>query len=349
MRALNRAVTPFVALGLIFIVLAFVALSFQPAAAQQPAVNLALNRPVIISSQTSPHLAANAVDGSIASRWSSNYSDPQFLYVDLGAPFTVSRVLITWEDAYAKNYSIDTSLDSITWQTIFTNTGNSVLINDLNLSPVSARYVRMTGLKRATGYGYSIKEFEIYGAPPATFVFNEPPCVTLNPLNLVSNLTFTTATVMYWCDLPDRIHRVSYDWDLTKPRKQYDGFTTGTPTEADVRNFLRQSIDHDCEDAGCTSRIAALDASKGLKVNVALNGSTLTRPVFLKKTDGTLGAKTTTTVPVGSTPCDRRDRIVTLVNGVKVATSYFRLATSPFADKTINGYAVCTVIGPVVK
>src|SRR5688572_30930560 len=50
--------------------------------------------------------AGNAIDGNTATRWASAYSDPQWLEVDLGAERWVSRVRLSWEAAYSRDYDI---------------------------------------------------------------------------------------------------------------------------------------------------------------------------------------------------------------------------------------------------
>ena len=60
--------------------------------------------------------------------WSSGFSDPQWIYVDLGATHTISKVVLNWEAAYGKAYQIQTSNDATTWTTIYsttTSTGGS--------------------------------------------------------------------------------------------------------------------------------------------------------------------------------------------------------------------------------
>ena len=54
--------------------------------------NLALHQPTTASSVHGPSwLASNATDGSLTTRWSSAFSDPQWLQVDLGTPQPVCR------------------------------------------------------------------------------------------------------------------------------------------------------------------------------------------------------------------------------------------------------------------
>lgn len=143
--------------------------------------NVAKGRPVTVSSESAPYLKALGVDGDLTTRWSSAYSDPQVYSIDLGASFTLSRVLITWENAYGKNYSIDLSPDGVAWNTGFTVTNNSVLVNDLAVSG-TARFVRLSGTARGTVYGYSIKEFEVYGSPVVAPPVTSTPYVVSIPI-----------------------------------------------------------------------------------------------------------------------------------------------------------------------
>jgi hypothetical protein len=111
--------------------------------------------------------ASAAVDGNTGTRWSSAYSDPQWLQVDLGATSTISQVVLNWETAYATAYQIQTSNDAATWTTIYSTTTSTGGVQTLSVSG-SGRYVRMYGTARATGYGYSLWEFQVYGSTAAT-------------------------------------------------------------------------------------------------------------------------------------------------------------------------------------
>ena len=114
--------------------------------------------------------ASAAVDGNTSTRWSSQFSDPQWLYVDLGQVATINQVVLQWEAAYGKQYQIQVSNDASTWTTIYTQANGAGGTETLNVSG-SGRYIRMYGTQRGTGYGYSLWEFQIYstgggGAPP---------------------------------------------------------------------------------------------------------------------------------------------------------------------------------------
>ncbi|UII19549.1 galactose-binding domain-containing protein [Fulvivirga ligni] len=129
--------------------------------------NLALNQPTTVSSTINGYFPAFfAVDGNKGSRWGSVYSNPQWIYVDLGQEYDISRVKVFWEFARATDYQIQVSNDASNWTTIKTISGNTEEENDhIGLSG-HGRYVRIYGTKAATMWGYSIYELEVYG--PAT-------------------------------------------------------------------------------------------------------------------------------------------------------------------------------------
>ena len=110
----------------------------------------------------------NLIDGDIKSRWSSEFSDPQWIILDLGSVVNVSDIRLTWENAYAKKYDIEISTDKNTWQKISSNSkceGGVEEILDINKQ---ARYIKLNLHKRATEWGYSLWEIEIFGSDKVT-------------------------------------------------------------------------------------------------------------------------------------------------------------------------------------
>ncbi|MGH3711964.1 MAG: RICIN domain-containing protein [Micromonosporaceae bacterium] len=129
--------------------------------------NLAFGRPVTVSSTETPNFpGANAVDGDYATRWSSGYTDNQWITVDLGATKQIGRVKLSWEAAYGKGYKLQTSPDGTTWTDIYATTTGDGGTDELTGLSGSGRYVRMLGTARATTYGYSLYEFEVYSPSP---------------------------------------------------------------------------------------------------------------------------------------------------------------------------------------
>jgi hypothetical protein len=117
------------------------------------------------STESSSYPASAAFDGNTTStRWASKEgSDPQWLQVDLGATATVTHVKLTWEAAYGKSYTIQTSADGSAWNTVYTTTTGNGGTDDLTGLSGTGRYVRVNGTARGTSYGYSLYEMQVYG------------------------------------------------------------------------------------------------------------------------------------------------------------------------------------------
>jgi hypothetical protein len=117
------------------------------------------------STESSSFAAAAAFDGNLTStRWASKEGvDPQWVRVDLGSTATVSHVKLTWEAAYGKSYTIQTSPDGSAWTTIYSTTTGNGATDDLTGLSGTGRYVRVNGTARGTAYGYSLYEMQVYG------------------------------------------------------------------------------------------------------------------------------------------------------------------------------------------
>ncbi|WP_339244487.1 discoidin domain-containing protein [Paenibacillus sp. FSL R10-2796] len=125
--------------------------------------NLAKGKQTTASSSPNAQVAAGyAVDGDPASRWGSEASDPQWIYVDLGSSYKVNRVKLNWEAAYSKSYKIEVSDNAADWTEVYSTEAGDGGIDMITFDPVNAQYVRMYGTQRGTNYGYSLYEFDIY-------------------------------------------------------------------------------------------------------------------------------------------------------------------------------------------
>jgi hypothetical protein len=138
---------------------------YNKAPAASSGTNIAKGRPTTASSAESAAFpASNATDGDVTTRWSSGFSDPQWLQVDLGQSYNLTHATLTWEAAAASAYQVQTSNDAATWTTIATNNNSPADIQDLSLSG-SGRYVRILATSRASQFGDSLYELALYGTP----------------------------------------------------------------------------------------------------------------------------------------------------------------------------------------
>ncbi|WP_405584093.1 discoidin domain-containing protein [Streptomyces sp. NBC_01190] len=150
-----------VLLALVLIASAYLSLMPTSSHAATP-VLLSQGKPATASSVQDAFTASAAVDGNTGTRWSSTASDPQWLQVDLGSSQSITQVVLNWETAYGTAFKIQTSADAATWTDIYSTTTGTGGIQTLNVSG-TGRYVRFYGTQRATQWGYSLWEFQVYG------------------------------------------------------------------------------------------------------------------------------------------------------------------------------------------
>ncbi|MBE0679853.1 MAG: discoidin domain-containing protein, partial [Bacteroidales bacterium] len=125
--------------------------------------NIALLKPATASSSESASVPPSAVnDGNLATRWSSAFSDPQWISIDLQEVYDLTGARIYWEAAAAKSYEVQVSLNGSEWIRVYYTSGGDGGIDDFSFQ-AQARYVRIYSYSRTSQYGNSIWEFEIFG------------------------------------------------------------------------------------------------------------------------------------------------------------------------------------------
>ncbi|MEV6862182.1 discoidin domain-containing protein [Streptosporangium subroseum] len=151
-----------------------------PAMAAAP-VLLSQGKPATASSsEVAAFPAPSAVDGNLGTRWSSAFSDPQWIQIDLGATADITQVVLNWENAYGKAFQVQTSPNATTWTSIYSTTTSTGGTQTLNVTG-SGRYVRMYGTQRSSQWGYSLWEFQVFGTIGTT-----PPDPTPTPTPTVT-------------------------------------------------------------------------------------------------------------------------------------------------------------------
>jgi len=157
---------------LMFFVTAFILVAVQSDKSNAASGNLAQGKSAYASSSEVDYLGPDkAVDGGVQgpSRWSSERTDDQWFYVDLGEVKEIGRVIINWQTP-AETYQVLVSEDAETWRNVFAD--NRTLVapgpgeDKIDFEPTAARYVKFQGVERrpieGITYGYSFWEFEVY-------------------------------------------------------------------------------------------------------------------------------------------------------------------------------------------
>lgn len=88
---------------------------------------------------------------------------PQWLQVNLGSRQPLCSVTLLWEAAYAKTFQIEVSDNGTTWTPASPVTNGTGGTQTVAVSG-TGQYVRMKGLTRIGGYGYSLYELQVFTA-----------------------------------------------------------------------------------------------------------------------------------------------------------------------------------------
>ncbi|MEV4509154.1 discoidin domain-containing protein [Dactylosporangium sp. NPDC049525] len=149
-----------------------------PSPAMAAPALLSLRRPATASSTLSPATPpAAAVDGNPGTAWTSAYRDGQWIQVDLGRTYSLTRVDLYWGAAYAMGYELQLSVDGTHWTTPYMTTNSdgpglkTPLATGDQDAGFAARYVRVNCRVAATPSGFSLSEIQVFGLPYVA----EPP------------------------------------------------------------------------------------------------------------------------------------------------------------------------------
>lgn len=158
--------------------------------------------------ESSSYAGAKAVDGSTTTRWASaEGADPQWLRIDLGQATTVHRVVLDWEAAYAKTYRIEISDDGTNFTTVTSVDNGDGKTDDLDGLDAHGRYVRFVGLTRATSYGYSFYEMQVFGIADSAGDTQAPT----TPTGLAASAATATSVALTWNAASDNVAVAGYD------------------------------------------------------------------------------------------------------------------------------------------
>lgn len=295
------------------------------------ALNIALNRPAFSSSNNNNGVpASNAFDGNLGTRWESEQGiDPQWIYVDLGTIYSIERVKLTWETAYASNYRIDVSNDARTWTTITTKTNNpnlgNNLVNDLSDLVGSGRYVRLYGTSRATQYGYSLWEFEVNGSSgPAVITSPVAGATYAAPGTLAITIDATSVT--------SRISQIELVSDNTVlDTRTMEPFTyTVNVTDLAAGNYNLYARIYDENNSVTNSSVVPLYV-----VPTTTSAFSCGEPVTLSASGAPVGGTYRWyTLPVGGTPIASTSENTFRTPSLSFTTTYYVAAVSPQGEES---------------
>lgn len=210
--------------------------------------NLALNKPVVASTETADERASNAVDGDLGTRWQVDatqkdkesvaddekdmtVTNGHWIYVDLQDETEFNTIRVKWEGAYAKGFKIlvanemDEATGEPKWQDEAVLTKNEVLTDFTKNytyfldQPVKARYVKLQATELGfTGNWFSLYEFSIYNLT----VDEKVSAIT----SLTTSTPFVTLDDAFAVNAVDQFANVMTDeltYEATNATQQLDG------------------------------------------------------------------------------------------------------------------------------
>ena len=281
--------------------------------------DLALGRPATASSSESSSLAPDkANDGDSTTRWSSSFADGQWWKVDLGSTNQVDTVSLNWEAAYASSYKVQVSTDGSTFTDAATVSNNAPGWKTTTFTPVSARYVRVLGVTRATQWGISFWDAQVFGGagpangPPTPVI--DAPLPTLawkvgDPISFSGHATdpeqgTLAASALSWTLL---IHHCPSNCH-THTIQTWPGVASGSFNAPDHDHASWLELDLTATDAGGASATASVllhpitvaltFASSPSGLQISVNGASVATPATLEKIVGSTNSMSATTPQV---------------------------------------------------
>jgi hypothetical protein len=237
---------------------------------------LSQGRPATASSAENASFAASAaVDGNTGTRWSSAFSDPQWLQIDLGATATISQIVLQWEAAYATAFQIQTSDNATTWRTISSTSTGTGGTQTLNVSG-TGRYVRVLGTARATAWGYSLWEFQVFGTttgttPPADAFWGDtstiPPAHNVLMVKVLNRTNGQYPDNQVFWGFNGQIHSIAEQPFLDMPANSAGRmqFFLGSPTSR-YQDFIEFTVGPDVFN-GNTTRVDGFGVKLALRLH----------------------------------------------------------------------------------
>ncbi len=119
------------------------------------------------------------IDGDLLTRWSSNFTDNQWICLDFGKPKVLTKVILFWEAAYAVDYDILGSEDGENWQVLLSLKNQNGGTDEIEFAPQRVRFIKLLGIKRATEWGISLWELLCFG--PASDNPQDKPLASVYP------------------------------------------------------------------------------------------------------------------------------------------------------------------------
>ncbi|MCC6235422.1 MAG: polysaccharide lyase family 7 protein [Verrucomicrobiales bacterium] len=123
----------------------------------------------VVASADDGNVAANALDGSLATRWSAK-GDGQWIRLDLGVSKLVTSLGCAWYKGNLRRslFDVEVSGDGLSWTRLYSgsSSGSTLAEEAYELPDALARYVRLVGHGNSVDTWNSLSEVRVFGDVP---------------------------------------------------------------------------------------------------------------------------------------------------------------------------------------
>jgi len=145
--------------------------------------NTVINIQSVTASADDGNVAANTIDGNLATRWSAK-GDGQWILYDLGNSYTLSELQIAWYKGDQRQASFDVysgnDINNLSNTFSGTSSGTSLNLESYDISGNVARYVKIIGHGNSSNTWNSITETKILGTSSNSGGDTTPPADVSN-------------------------------------------------------------------------------------------------------------------------------------------------------------------------
>lgn len=155
---------------------------------------LSVGKPVFASS-TEYGKPEDANDGTDNTRWASARNDIEWIYYDLGERQQIGQIRLNFEASFGRQFRLQVSDDAQNWKEIVKETNGHEGEMLYTFPEVEARYVRFLGIELGWWYGYSLRDFSVWGPQEPTPELSD---VYFIRLRLADNQGTLLSENIYW-------------------------------------------------------------------------------------------------------------------------------------------------------
>ena len=114
------------------------------------------------STEDNNYLPECSIDNDFKTRWSSAFTDNEWLSIGLDKDYEIGGLTLYWEAAFSKKYNVYLSDDNESWRFVYEEKFGDGNTDEIFFKPQSAKFIKIEFLKRGTDWGNSLFEIKVH-------------------------------------------------------------------------------------------------------------------------------------------------------------------------------------------